>query len=42
MASYTNNQHMSTAFPWSWHIWQCTSSARIRGISDYCDLDVIF
>ena len=42
MASYTNGQRLPTAFPWSYHIWQCTSSANIRGISGYCDLDVIF
>ncbi|MBQ6465038.1 MAG: hypothetical protein IJJ43_02060 [Oscillospiraceae bacterium] len=42
MASYTNGQRLPTAFPWIYSVWQCTSSARIRGIGGDCDLDVIF
>lgn len=42
MASYTNNQRLPSAFPWSYHVWQCTSSAYIKGMSYVCDLDIIF
>ena len=42
MASYTNNMQLPTAFPWGYNIWQCSSSAHIRGIGGDCDLNVIF
>lgn len=41
MASYTNDLRLPS-FPWSYNIWQCSSSARIRGIGGSCDLNVIF
>lgn len=41
MASYTNNLEMPS-FRHPYNIWQCTSTAAIRGISGGVDLNVIF
>ena len=41
MASYTNNIEMPS-FRHSYNVWQCTSTAAVRGISGGVDLNIIF
>lgn len=42
MASYTAGQRMPTDFPWPYNVWQCSSSAYVRGVYGACDLNIIF